>query len=196
MINRDETIVDSSTHRYQSRTGKPVLTVILAQAQDHVRDHLSVNSQYYISTSKSKNAEKSCNDLGGKLALVTSDNLEYIRTILPKGKFTVGGATQANKCNLFSRVGKVAKNKKCRNSQFVCDLKPVVTEPVCTPDNTVSLDSHQYLSVVTNPGDEPYSWHEARDFCADLGQGWGLTIINSEAELQTITNYLSAQCHR
>lgn len=169
--------------------------LLTAQAQDQVRDHLSVNSQYYVSTSKSKDAEKSCGDLGGTLAVVTSDNLEYIRTILPKGKFTVGGATQPKKCNLFSRVGKVTKNKRCRNSQFVCDLKAVVTEPVCTPDNSVSLDSQKYLSVVTGLGDEPYSWHEARDFCADLGQGWGLTIINTQAELQTITNYLSAQCH-
>ena len=179
------------------RSCKLVLKAVLAQAQENestLRDHLSIDSKYYISTTKSSNADQSCADLGGKLAVLTDENTNYIAAILPKGKFTVGGATKPDKCNLFTRSGKETKNKKCRKQQFICDL--TVPEPECTPDNSVSLESHKYLTVVTSKGDEPYSRHEARDFCSDLGEFWGLTIINSEAELATITSYLSAQCHR
>ena len=182
---RDETTIDISTIRYEEAEETSVLNKILAHA----------TQDYYASTDKSTDPDQACVNLGGELVTITDDNKEVVRKVLPRGKFRVSGATKDGKCNVFSRVGKVLANKKCRKLPYICDLSAKNAEPVCEPDSSVILDE-QYFTMISNPLDDAYSWHEARDFCNSLGDSWDLAIINTETELATISNYLDKNCYR
>ena len=185
IIYRDETTINISTIRYEEAEETSILNTILAHA----------TQDYYVSTDKSAEPDQACVDLGGELVTITDENVDIVRGILPRGKFIVSGATKDGKCNFFSRVGKVLANKKCRKLQYICDLSAKNAEPVCEPDSSVVLDEN-YFTLISDPLDDAYSWHEARDFCSSLGDSWDLAIINTETELETISNYLDKNCYR
>ena len=113
------------------------------------------------------------------------------------GRHTVAGATRPGRCNFFYRTGKLATNKKCRKDYFICDLNRSTTrpEPTCNIEYDVSLGA-KYAPVFVDVGSIPYTWYEARDYCANLGQNWGLAIINSEEEYNSIKEFVNANCYR
>lgn len=155
----------------------------------------STNNGFKIVREKSDQPQAKCEELGGTLATLEEDH--DLRHAMGSGRHTVAGATRPGKCNVFYRSGKLATNKKCRKDFFICDLgqATVRPEPTCDVDTSVSLGA-KYAPVFVDTGSIPYTWYEARDYCANLGHNWGLAIVNNEEEYNSITQFVNANCYR
>ena len=158
---------------------------------------------YYISKSGSRDAEQSCAELGGTLAEITEENRIELTDLLRGGKYNVGGATVAGKCNFIDRRNNYSINKKCRKLKYICDVDPSarILEPECEIDlGADPLFENDYYIAHGETSYDSFTWHEARDECKKIGDSkggkWDLVIFNSENEFNMINNYLNANCLR
>ena len=156
----------------------------------------STTDGFRVVREKSDNPQAKCEELGGTLATIEADH--DIRYSMGSGRHTVAGATRPGRCNVFYRSGKLATNKKCKKDYYICDLSQQVQvrpQPTCDVDTSVSLGG-KYAPVFVDTGSIPYTWYEARDYCASFGHNWGLAIINDDEEYNAITQFVTANCYR
>jgi hypothetical protein len=62
------------------------------------------------------------------------------------------------------------------------------SEPECDGYAVVGPEGHCYVF-----DDEEYSWQSARQACSELGDGWDLAAINSEAEHEWVASELEGE---
>ena len=87
--------------------------------------------------------------------------------------------------------------------KYICDVTATQREivPECEVDPLLTdLSPNDYRVFVGETSFDSYTWHEARDYCRNLGkesgEKWDLVIFNKKTEFDMITEYLEGKCLR